>query len=482
MKYNAWATIDELKDLLARKEVSREDILRYYKQRFEAFDKGLNTAIELFDDKSILASSSEQGPLAGIPGILKDNIAQKNRGLTCASKILQGFTSPYDSTVATRLKNAGALLMGRANMDEFAMGVSNEFSIYGSVHNPWNVARIPGGSSGGSVAAVAAGLVPWALGSETGGSVRLPAALCGVVGLKPTYGLISRYGLVAYASSFDQIGIATRTVKDNAHVLSVLAGSDSADSTTLPVAPHDYTCELEALPKGLRIGVLEDMVTAEGMNDDVRGALRSAIAEFEKLGAQVTYMTIPAIDYGAAIYFILSRAEASSNLARFDGVRYGYRDKDAVTLDELYSRSRHDGFGKEVLSRIFVGNYVLSAGHAADFYAHAKQAQRLMREQMTQAFKEVDVLFAPLHAAPAFKLGDYTDNPLQMDLMDYFTCFANITGIPGLALPCGFTKDTLPIGFQLLGPQLSEQLLYQVGHAYERATSWHTMHPDLFTI
>lgn len=477
----AFATIDELKVKLASKEISREELLTFFIDRFKKYNNQLGAALEVFDKNSILEKSSKEGFLAGIPGIFKDNIAQEGRTLTCASKILEGFISPYDATVSKRLKKEGALLIGRANMDEFAMGASTEYSSYFKTHNPWDLDRVPGGSSGGSIAAVAAGLVPWALGSETGGSVRLPAAFCGIVGLKPTYGLNSRFGLVAYASSFDQIGIATRTVKDNAHVLSVIAGKDSCDSTTLDVEKRDYTKNLDgALPKNLTIGIIDNMLNAEGMMPEVRQLVENAIKEFEKLGATIKPVKIPVIDYSAAVYFILSRAEAASNLARFDGVRYGYRDKDTQTLDEMYRKTRHDGFGAEVRLRILTGNYVLSAGHAADFYNNAKKVQQLMRAKLDETFKDVDLLLTPTQGAPAFKFGAYDEDHLQLDLMDFFTCFANITGVPGLALPGGFSKNNLPIGFQLIGPHLSEELLYQVGYAYERKTPWHKMQPPLF--
>jgi len=481
MKELAFATIDDLQKKLALDEISREELLTFFIRRFEKYNKQLGAALEVFDETSILKKSCDKGNLVGIPGLLKDNIAQEGRSLTCASKILKGFVSPYDATASARLKNEGALLVGRANMDEFAMGASNEFSAYFKAHNPWDLERVPGGSSGGSIAAVAAGLVPWALGSETGGSVRLPAALCGVVGLKPTYGLVSRFGLVAYASSLDQIGIATRTVKDNAKVLSVIAGQDPCDSTTRPVKQRDYTKNLNGkLPRKLTIGILENMLYAEGMEPEVQQLIGAAIKELEKLGAIIKPIKVPVIDYGAAVYFILSRAEAASNLARFDGVRYGYRDKNAKTLDEMYRRTRHDGFGEEIRLRILVGNYVLSVGHATDFYRNAKKVQSLMRTKIDETFKDVDLLLAPTQAAPAFKIGKYDKDHLQLDLMDFFTCFANITGIPGLALPCGFTKEKLPIGFQLFGPHMSEELLLNVGYAYEQVTPWHTMHPHGF--
>jgi len=476
-----FATIDKLQTELANKTISREELLKFFMKRFDAYNEQLGSALEVFDEASILKKSCDKGSLSGIPGILKDNIAQEGRSLTCASKILEGFVSPYDATASLRLKNEGALLVGRANMDEFAMGASNEYSAYFKAHNPWNLDCVPGGSSGGSIVAVAAGLVPWALGSETGGSVRLPAAFCGIVGLKPTYGLVSRFGLVAYASSLDQIGIATRTVKDNAKILSVVAGQDSSDSTTCQVKAKDYTKQLDGkIPKKLTIGVLDNMIHADGVDSEVQKLVNDAIKELEKLGATIKTVKIPIIDYGAAVYFIISRAEAASNLARFDGVRYGYRDKNAKTLDEMYRRTRHDGFGEEVRLRILTGNYVLSAGHSADFYSNAKKAERLMRSKIDETFKDVDLLLAPTQAAPAFKIGKYDKDHLQLDLMDLFTCFANITGIPAVALPCGFTKDKLPISFQLFGPHLSEELIFKVAHAYEQVTPWHTMHPAGF--
>lgn len=480
MKSFAFANIDELRHALDTKQISREELAAYCYARFATYDKQLGSMLELFDKNSVLRSSAPSGALAGIPGVIKDNIAQQGRKLTCGSLILQGFVAPYDATATQRLKQAGALLLGRANCDEFAMGGSNEYSAYFKAHNPWDTTRIPGGSSGGSIVAVAAGLVPWALGTETGGSVRLPAGFCGIVGLKPTYGLISRYGVVAYASSFDQVGIATRSVKDNAQVLSVIAGADAHDATTKPVAQKDYTQTLDGkLPEGFTIGVLENMVYAQGMNPAVQERIESAIKEFEKLGARIKKITIPVLDYSAAVYFILSRAEAASNLARFDGVRYGLRASDASDLQDMYMRTRHDGFGREVRARILIGNYVLSAGYSRQFYANAKKVQRMMAAEVAKVFKDVDVLLAPTQAAPAYTIGACDNDPLMLDLMDFFTCFANIIGIPGLALPCGFV-DELPVGFQLFGPALSEELLFKVGHAYEQVTPWHTMHPKAY--
>lgn len=478
----AFATIDELRALIAHKKVSPSELLGYFCQRFERYDKQLGTALELFDQFSIVQASSQQGPLYGIPGILKDNIAQSGRALTCGSKILQGFVSPYDATASVRLKQAGALLLGRANCDEFAMGSSNEYSAYFNCANPWDTSRVAGGSSGGPVAAVAAGLVPWSLGSETGGSIRLPASWCNVVGLKPTYGRVSRYGLVAYASSLDQIGVVTRTVRENAQVFSVIAGHDAYDATSVQQPADDYTKNLTGtLPAGLTIGVIKNMLYADGVNKQVQERILAAIEEYKKLGARIKMISIPEIDYGAAVYFIVSRAEAASNLARFDGVRYGFRAQNAKDLQDMYEQTRAQGFGKEVRTRILIGNYVLSIGHADAFYHNAKKVQRLITSCVDNVFKEVDVLMMPVHAAPAFTFGACDKDPLAMDLTDYFTCFANLTQIPALSVPCGFVDDNLPTAFQLAGPKMSESLLYQIAHAYEQQTVWHTMTPPAFT-
>ncbi len=476
----AFATIDQLRTALEKKEISSRELLQFHLDRFKKYDEKVGSALEIFDTDSILNASASSGALAKIPGIIKDNICQKNRITSCGSKILQNYRAPYDATAIARLKKDGALLVGRANCDEFAMGSSTETSAYQKTTNPWNRDCVPGGSSGGSIAAVAAGLVPWALGSETGGSVRQPAAFCGIVGFKPTYGLISRYGLVAYASSFDQIGIATRTVKDTAHILSVIAGNDERDSTTLPYKAPNYAAQLTGTIKpGMTIGVIENALNAQGIDSEVVAAINGAIKDLEKLGARIKRLQLPILDYSAAVYFILSRAEAASNLSRFDGVKYGLRVKQP-TLAQMYAQTREDGFGQEVKARIMIGNYVLSIGHAGDFYVNAKKVQSIMRSAFTQAFKQVDLLIAPTHPAPAFKFGAFDDNKLQMDLQDYFTCAMNITGIPAISVPCGMSKSQLPIGFQFIAPHLAEELLLQTAHAYEQATEWHTMHPAGF--
>jgi aspartyl-tRNA(Asn)/glutamyl-tRNA(Gln) amidotransferase subunit A len=476
----AYASIAELRALLAEKKITPAELLQYTHARFREHDPRIGSALEIFDAASTLAASQTTGSLAGIPGLIKDNICQKNRITSCASRMLASYQAPYDATVIDRLKEQGSLLVGRANMDEFAMGSSTETSAFQKTMNPWDVAKVPGGSGGGSAAAVAAGLVPYALGSDTGGSVRQPAALCGGVGLKPTYGLVSRYGLVAYGSSLDQIGINTRTVADCAEVLSVIAGHDKRDSSSLEQPRTDYTKSLTgSIPSGLRVGICKNMLEAEGVERGVYDAMQEAVREFERMGATISEISLPSLDYSAATYFIISRAEAASNLARFDGVRYGYRSDNAETLQELYQMSRREGFGDNVRLRILVGNYVLSAGYSGDFYINANKARQLMRDQLTEAFKQIDVLLIPSQPAPAFGFNAFKDNALQMDLQDYYTCFANLTGVPALSVPCGFV-DNMPIGFQLVGPHLSESLLLQVGHAYQQQTAWHAAKPAGF--
>lgn len=474
----SFATIKELREQLTSKKLSHKELIELTLQRSASVNKKINAALELFDADSISAQAKSGGILDGIPGILKNNIAHEGRLLTCGSKILEHYRAPYDSTAVTRLKKEGGLIIGRANLDEFAMGSSTENSAFVKTKNPWDVTRVPGGSSGGSAAAVASGMVPWALGSDTGGSVRQPAGLCGIVGLKPTYGLVSRYGLVSYASSLDQIGVFSRTVYDNAIVLSAIAGRDSQDSSSAAIDKKDYTHHITGkLPEGLKIGVVQNALNAEGMDAEVIQSIQQAIEQFQKLGATIVPITLPALDYSAAAYFIISRAEAASNLGRFDGVRYGMRSK-ADTLVDMYSKTRHDGFGDEVKARILVGNYVLSAGHAAAFYQSAKKVQRLIRREFLDAFKKVDLLIMPTQPAPAFKMGAFDVDKLQMDLQDYFTCPANLAGIPGISIPCGLSNN-LPVGLQLFGPHFSEQLLYQAAHAYELVTPWHTMHPNI---
>lgn len=480
MKNIAFASIKTLREMLAKKEVSPQELVQASLQRIAQHDQDLKSFIEVYDQKTIMDKFVANGVLQGIPGAIKDNICQQDRIASCGSKMLENFTSTYDATAISRLKQEGALLIGRTNMDEFAMGSSTETSYYGKTKNPWNTQCVPGGSSGGSAVAVAAGLVPWALGSDTGGSVRQPAAYCGIVGLKPTYGSISRYGLIAYASSLDQVGVFARDVHDTATVFSVIAGADAKDSSTLRLDKKDYTQELDGkLPSGLRIGIVDNALQADGMDEQVQSMIEAAGKQFESLGAVIKRVNIPALDYAAACYFIVSRAEAASNLARFDGVKYGFRAKDVKNLEDMYLKSRGQGFGKEVKLRIMMGNYVLSSGHAGKYYNNAKLVQRLIRKEFNDVFQEVDMVIIPSQAAPAFKFGAYDENKLQMDLQDYFTAGLNLAGIPGMSIPCGITKEGMPIGMQLVGPHVSEQLLFKVGHAYQQVTDWHLKKPHV---
>ncbi len=474
-------SIAELQKCYEHKKFSPTEFLEFTLDRFRKFDTTLGSALEIFTAEFIHSKSETHGPLYGAPGLIKDNICQEGRIASCASKILANYQAPYDATAVNRLKKAGALLVGRANCDEFAMGSSTETSAFQKTVNPWDSTKVPGGSSGGSIAAVAAGLVPWALGTETGGSVRQPAALCGIVGLKPTYGLISRYGVVAYASSMDQIGVATRTVYDNALVVSIIAGNDSSDATTLSVGSQDYTAGLDGkIPLGLRVGVIKNALYAPGVDLQLVTAIQTSLKQLEKMGAVIQEVDMPIMDYSAAIYFILSRAEAASNLARFDGVRYGIRAKNAQNLAQMYTETRSQGFGAEVKARIMIGNFVLSVGHADEFYHNARKAQKVMCQNFKDAFQKFDLLVAPTAPSTAFAFNAFEHDKLQLDLQDYFTCAANIAGIPAISVPCGFADNGLPLGMQFMGSHLSESLLFKVAHAYEQKNVWHTMHPPAY--
>lgn len=491
------ASIRELLQLLNTEQIAAADLLTHAQMRAAQYNPSLNAILELFDADSIgkrveeareglkrSAPDAIPDRLRAIPGVFKDTICMKDRSMTCASRMLEGYRAPYNATVATRIEQAGGAIIGRTNCDEFAMGSSTETSAWGITRNPWDTESVPGGSSGGSAVAVAAGIVPWALGSETGGSVRQPAAWCGIVGSKPTYGLVSRYGVTAYASSLDQVGVFTRTVYDNALVLSIIAGRETParDSTAraLP-ATYDLTQGLTGkLRPGLRIGVIDNALAADGVSSEVAQLLEAALAEYKRLGAEIVRVQLPSMALSAATYFVVSRAEAASNLARFDGVRYPRRASNVETLEELYTRSRSEGFGDEVQRRIMIGNYVLSHGHADAFYRQGRVAQSCMRAECDEVFKKVDLLFAPVAPTEAYKFGALSVNSIQLDLQDYFTCFANLVGIPALAVPCGLTATRkMPIGFQLMGPHWSEELLFQTAHAYECATEWHTLRPNL---
>lgn len=424
-----------------------------------------------------LKQGEKPGLLAGIPIAIKDNICTRGLKTTCASKILANFISPYDAHVIERLRAEGAVIIGKTNLDEFAMGSSTENSGFKPTKNPWDLSRIPGGSSGGSAAAVAAGMAYMALGSDTGGSVRQPAGLCGVVGLKPTYGRVSRYGLVAFGSSLDQIGPITRDVRDAALLLQVIAGHDTRDSTCIKEPIPDYLASIDDPFEGVRLGVPKEYF-AEGLNDEVRGAVEEAIKIYQGLGADIVEISLPHTQYAVAVYYIIATAEASSNLARYDGVRYGYRTSSSNGIIEMYSRSRAEGFGSEVKRRIMLGTYALSSGYYEAYYLKASKVRNLIRQDFLSAFEKVDFIICPTSPTPAFKLGERIENPLEMYLSDVYTIPANLAGIPGISIPCGFTKDNLPVGLQLMGKHFDEAGLLKVARAFERETEYHLKRPD----
>ena len=421
---------------------------------------------EKLDEKKDLSPTPQS--LLGLPIGIKDNICVHGLQTSCGSQILGDYHPPYNATVIERLLEAGAVVIGKTNCDEFAMGSSNENSAFGPVKNPWDTSRVPGGSSGGSAAAVASGVVPVALGSDTGGSVRQPASLCGIVGLKPTYGRNSRYGLVAFGSSLDQVGIFGRTVGDVARILKVTAGRDPKDATTADAPVPDYVAELTGDVQGLRIGVPRALF-GEGLNPEVRVAVENAIETYRELGAEIVDVELPHAKYCIAVYYIIATAEASSNLARYDGVRYGFRAEDTPELRAMYRRTRDQGFGAEVKRRVMLGTYVLSAGYYDAYYRKAQQVRSLLKEDFRKAFETCEAIITPTSPTPAFLLGEKVDDPLAMYLNDIYTVTANLAGIPGLNVPCGLSSSRLPIGFQLVGPYWSEAQLFKIADAYERA-------------
>lgn len=469
-----FSTIKELRKKLKNKEVTSAEIISFYQDRLKKYNPSLNVLVRSFDQD--LPPYSAEGKLAGIPCLFKDNFCIKNKHTSAGSKILSDFIPCYDSTMVEFVTSQGGIILGHANMDEFAMGSSGEFSAYGPTKNPWNLEMSPGGSSSGPAAAVAAGLVPWALGSETGASVRQPAVYCGLVGIYPTYGLLSRFGAIAFGSSLDQPGPLTRTVEDMAIVLSVLAGYDSKDSTSLPEPKFDYTKQLDGkIPKNLKIGVLKDSF-AEGVDDEIKATVENSIKVFEAMGVQTSTVELPSFQYGIAVYFVVSRAEAASNLARIDGSLYGHRVGNPKDLEELYLSTRKMGFGKEVKRRILLGNYVLSSEHRS-VYDKATSVRSLIRSELESAFDGVDLIIAPATASIPFKLESRLDDPLALYMDDYFTVPTCVAGYPGLALPSGMSKSGLPIGIQLVGPRLSEELLLRVGAAFEEKSGFRNLAP-----
>lgn len=424
-------------------------------------------------------SNDELSQFAGIPIGIKDNLCTKGVKTTCSSKMLENFVSPYDATVVEKLNKEGIISLGKLNMDEFAMGSSTENSAIKITHNPWDLSRVPGGSSGGSAAAVAGDLVPWALGSDTGGSIREPAAFCGVVGLKPTYGLVSRYGLVAFASSLDQVGPITKDVKDNAMLLNIIAGHDEKDSTSYDIEKKDYTKNLEKDIKGMKIGVPKEFF-GEGINIEVKEQLNKAIETYKKLGAIVEETSLDVAQASLAAYYIIACAEASSNLGRFDGIRYGYRAKDYTTLKELYVNSRTEGFGDEVKRRIILGTYVLSSGYYDAYYKKAQKVRTYVKNEFDKAFKKYDVLLTPVSPNTAFKIGEKCNNPMEMYLADICTVSINIAGVPAISLPCGVDKEGMPVGMQLIGNRFEEEKILNVAYKFEQEIKFRENHKPSF--
>ena len=478
-------TIHQLLEQLRAGELSSREATQACLDRVEKVDDRLNAFISV-DAADALAqadaadqsrAAGEDLPMLGVPVAVKDVLAVKDQPLNCASKILGGFNSPYDATVIQKLRAAGAVVFGRLNMDEFAMGSSNENSAFGPARNPWNTDCIPGGSSGGSAVAVAADECIASLGSDTGGSIRQPAALCGCVGLKPTYGRVSRYGLVAFASSLDQVGPFTKDVRDAATLLKVIAGADDRDSTNVPEPVPDYSAALSGEVKGLRIGLPREY-QVQGMDPEVKAATDAAVKQMESLGAEVKEISLPHTEYAIATYYIIATAEASANLARFEGVRYGAR-LEGGDPEEMNRKTRGVGFGEEVKRRIILGTYVLSSGYYDAYYLRAQKVRTLIRQDFLKAFEEVDLIASPTTPTPAFKIGEKAGDPLQMYLSDIYTISCNLAGLCGISVPCGFSKAGLPIGLQLLGKPFGEPDLLRAAHAYEQATDWHTHRPNL---
>lgn len=480
-------TAHELHEALKKKQVSSRELVEAFYQRIDAIDAKVHAYHTLTRQEALnqadradyaLAKGEPISPLTGIPIALKDNLCTEGVATTCSSKMLERFIPPYDATVVLRLKAAGAVLLGKTNMDEFAMGSSTENSAFEKTQNPWDLSRIPGGSSGGSAAAVAAGEAAAALGSDTGGSIRQPAACCGVVGVKPTYGRVSRYGLVAFASSLDQIGPLTRDVMDAAIMMNAIGGYDPYDSTSVEVPMPDLTGNLTGKGQGIRLGVPKEYFV-EGMDHEVVAAVEGAIDTFRKLGAEIREISLPHTEYAIATYYILATAEASSNLARYDGVRYGYRTGSSGDLLEMYLKSRQEGFGAEVKRRIMLGTYVLSSGYYDAYYKKAQQVRTLIKQDFDEAFKGVDAIVTPTAPTPAFRSGEKVDDPLQMYLSDIFTISVNLAGIPAISVPCGFSKGGLPIGLQILGRAFDEAGILRAAYAFEQASGFYQQRPNL---
>ena len=483
-----YKTAGELRKVLLKKEISARELVDASYKRIDEVDGGdvkLNAFISLTKESAYktakevdkrIAINEDLPPLAGIPMAVKDNMCMRGVSATAGSNMLKNFVSPYDATVVKKLEENLIPVIGKTNLDEFAMGSSNETSYFGVVKNPWGKNTVPGGSSGGSAVAVASGESVISLGSDTGGSIRLPASFCGIVGIKPTYGRVSRYGLIAFASSLDQIGPMGRRVEDTALALQVISGHDERDTTSINQPVPDYTAKLKEEIKGLRIGVIKEMF-GEGVNPEVKDAINASIKVFEELGAKIEEVSIPHMQYAISTYYVVAMAEASSNLARFDGVKYGYRNTEADNLMEMYLKSRGEGFGDEVKRRIMLGTYALSSGYYDAYYKKAQQVRTLIKKDFDKAFEQVDLLLSPVCPVTAFEIGAKTDDPLSMYLMDICTIMVNLAGLPGISVPCGFDSKGLPVGLQLTGSVLSEELLLKAAYNFEQATDFHIKNP-----
>ncbi len=469
-------TVHELQQKLESKELTIKEILESYCDRIKEKEPEVEAFVTTYLEEAKKKAENIQqkidngeklGEYAGIPIGIKDNMCIKGTKTTCSSKMLENFVAPYDATVIEKLKDENIISLGKLNMDEFAMGSSTESSYFKKTKNPWNLNKVPGGSSGGSAAAVAANMVPWALGSDTGGSIRQPSSLCGVVGLKPTYGLVSRYGLVAFASSLDQIGPITKDVRDSAMLLNLIAGHDEKDTTSEQIEKKDYTKALKNDVKGIKIGVPKEFF-GEGINEEVKKELTKAIETYKELGAEVEEFSLDVAKYALATYYIIACAEASSNLGRFDGIRYGYRTKEFSNLKEIYKKSRSEGFGDEVKRRIILGTYVLSSGYYDAYYKKAQQVRTLVSNEFSKAFEKYDVILTPTSPVTAFNIGEKSNNPLEMYLADICTVSINIAGVPAISIPCGVDSEGMPVGMQLIGNKFEEEKILNVAYTFEQ--------------
>ena len=475
-------TVHELLEKLDNNEITLEDITKSYIDRINDKEKDVQAFVTITDKEALEKVQNikeKDTKFVGIPIGIKDNMCTKGVKTTCSSKMLENFVAPYNATVVEKLNDENIVSLGKLNMDEFAMGASTEYSAFKKTKNPWNLNTTPGGSSGGSAAAVAANLVPWALGSDTGGSIRQPASFCGVVGLKPTYGLVSRYGLVAFASSLDQIGPITKDVEDSAMLLNIIAGHDEKDSTSVNIDKKDYTKALVKDVKGLKIGVPKEYF-GDGINEEVKESVKSAIKKYEEMGAIIEECSLDIVDKALAVYYIIADAEASSNLGRFDGIRYGYRTKNFDTLEDIYINTRSEAFGVEVKRRIILGTYVLSSGYYDAYYKKAQKIRTLIRKEFEKLFEKYDVLITPTSPTVAYEIGTKSNNPLEMYLADLCTVTVNLVGLPGISIPCGVDKEGMPIGMQLIGKHFDEETILRAAYTYEQEIKFRDNYKPMF--